>query len=116
MWGSLPVVRVARQYRGRPIELLGQHDADQLVRPGEGGEAQRQVGFAHEGGIETVSAADDEADGRAAVVAPAGQLPSEGGRRHGLAVLVERDPDAFGESGAEGGGLVSLAAFGGRGT
>src|SRR6516165_4574325 len=40
-----PVIGVPAQNRGRTIELLEQHDADELMRPGQGPEGERQVGL-----------------------------------------------------------------------
>ena len=61
------MVGVPAQDRGRAVELFGQHDADELVGPGEGGEAQRQAGGGDEAGVEAVGATDHERNGRLAL-------------------------------------------------
>src|SRR5690606_34922603 len=76
----LPVVRMPRQYRGRPIRLLGQHDADELVRPGGRREAEGEIGAALQLAAVAVGAADHEARGGAPVIAPAAELGGKGPR------------------------------------
>ena len=98
---------MAAQDRRGAVELLRQHDAHQLVRPGEGRKAQGQVGARDEIGIEPVGAADDEADAGPAVVAPVDELLGEAVGVDGFATLVQGDqPDITWEMFMDGARLV----------
>src|SRR5687767_138468 len=102
------MVRVAAEDGRRAVELLREHDADQLMRPGERGKAENQIGFGSERRVEAVGAADDEAHGGAAVVAPARELLGKGAGGDGLAALVEGNNGAVGKRGSQALGFFRL--------
>src|SRR5262249_27148183 len=87
------MIRMSRQNRDGAVELLQQHDAHELVRPGRGAEREHEVGAALELDAESVGAADDEDGGRACGVAPALQRGGERIAVESLAALVERHDD-----------------------
>lgn len=75
----------------RPIHLLQQQHAHELVRVGHTPEAQFLVGAGQNGGRETERATDDEGDDTAAVDGLAVQVRSELLAGPGVAVDGERD-------------------------
>src|SRR5262245_55410488 len=66
-----------RQERSRAVNLLKQHDPDQLVRPGGGAKSQGEAGLVAQRWGEAIGTADDEGRRRAVLGAPGLQLPSE---------------------------------------
>src|SRR5690606_36377691 len=73
------------------VKLLGEHDADKLVRPGEPAKGKDEVGVAMERGIVAIRAADGEDQVLAAGFAEAGNRAGEFFRANILAALVEQD-------------------------
>src|SRR5262249_13109783 len=73
----------------RTIKLLGEHDADELVRPGHGAEGEAEVGACEHGLAEPVRTADRHDDVAFAAIAPAAQAFGEAGAAERRAALVE---------------------------
>lgn len=88
------MIGVTGENRERPIDLLGRHDAHQLVRPGHGTEREDEIGFGAEVGIESVGTADDETDLRHALIAVATELGGKLRSRKTFAALVAGDAPA----------------------
>jgi hypothetical protein len=86
------VIRVPAQDRGHAIDLLQQHDAHELVRPGERTEGELQIGLIGECRREAVRTADHERDVAPAIVPTA----------HFLAVLTSRGYPLLTQSGHAG--------------
>ena len=87
---SVAMIGMPRQNGKRPVELLGRHRPDQLMRPSHGAEADYFVRFAAQGRVEPVGSADRQRIGRdRAVAGPADLLgPLAAGQRR--AALVEQ--------------------------
>ena len=85
------MIGMPSEYALGAIDLLGQQGASQHVRPSEGAEGHHEVGFFAHGVVESVRAADDEANRAHAVVTPAAEAFGEGVASLGAAALVERD-------------------------
>ena len=79
--------------RDGAVELLQQHDAHQLVRPGGAPKASRRVGLLAQARREAVGAADDEDHRRPPVVAPAPEAFGERRAVEAFAALVEHHGD-----------------------
>ena len=71
------MIRVSGQDLLRPVNLFGQHGADQHMRPGLVAQRQQQVGAIPDLTRQPVGATDDEGDCRPAIVAPTAQLIRE---------------------------------------
>src|SRR5262245_45012692 len=83
--GSAAVIGVSRQDGDGSVELLQQHDADELVRPCRRAEGDGEARLVAQRRREAVGGADDEHDGRPVLVAPVLQAGGEGGAAHALA-------------------------------
>src|SRR5262249_41405921 len=86
---SLPMIWVARQDGHRTIKLLGEHDADELVRPGHGAEGEAEVGTRKHRLAEPIGTAYCHDDLAFAAIAPAAQAFGEAGAAERRAALVE---------------------------
>src|ERR1043165_5924031 len=75
------------------VDLLQQHHANQLMRPGRRAKRKLQAGLVAQRGREPIVAADDEDRGRPAVVAPAAEPAGERRAVEAFAALVEDDGD-----------------------
>lgn len=82
---------MAGQDRDRAVKLLGEKHPDDLVRPCQAAEGERQVAFQQQRRIQAVGAADHERGGAGAIVAPLADIGCECLRPGGLAALVEQD-------------------------
>jgi hypothetical protein len=108
------MVRAAGQDGHRPVDLLGEHGADQGVRPGLHAEGEGLVGAGQDVGREAVGAADCQHDLAHAIVAQAGEAGGEGAGGMRLAVLVATDDVSVFQVLQQElalGGLAGLAAF-----
>src|SRR5690625_3036285 len=68
---SVPVVGVALEDGVGAVELLGEEEADQQVRPGHGAEGEQELGPSRNGLVEAIGAADHEDGLSDAFVMPA---------------------------------------------
>ena len=84
------MIRVPGQNRQRAINLLGGHDAHELVRPGHGAEGDDAVGASPKVRVEPVRPADYEESRRHAGIAVAAERLGESLARRRLAALVEK--------------------------
>src|SRR3954469_1065258 len=89
------MIGVARKDADGAVDLLQQHDAHELVRPGDGAEREPHVCLIAETRGKTVVAADDEHGGRAAIVAPTAEPRRQRRAVEALAALVENKGDGL---------------------
>ncbi len=94
---TFPVVGVASDDAGCPVELFGEHRADQHVRPGGAAEGKEQVCAAALGLGETVCGADQEAAFAGSPVTPGLDPLRQRDRRQLFPVFVERNGDRRGQ-------------------
>lgn len=96
------VVGRSREDRGGAVELLGEHDAGEHVRPDHAPEGEPAVGAVAKGRVESVGAADREGEVAAAGVGGAAEKRGEARRVEGVAAFVEGDEEgAGGDRGGE---------------
>src|SRR5262245_48241340 len=90
---SGPVIGVAAQDGRRAIELLGEHDAREAVRQGDGAQRELQVGGSTRRFAQAVGSADENAGGFRAAVASLGQESCESLAAQRLAAHIEGDDE-----------------------
>src|SRR5919202_2494255 len=101
------MIGMTGENRHGPVDLLGQEDAHEEMRPGRGAEGERKRRAAPDQGAVAVGTADQEARGRSPLVAQRRQAAGEARARKVVAALVERDQSgAFGAGGEERRGLL----------
>src|SRR5579885_103882 len=84
------------------IELLGEHAADQEMRPGEAAEGETEIGALQDRGRKAVGAPDEEGEVAGAAVAPGAEALGQGLAGEELARRIERhDPRPLGNGGEE---------------
>ena len=76
-----PMVGPPRLDRGGAVKLFGQHHPYQHVRPDHLAERQRRIRLTAQGRVDPVRAADDKGHVTPPLIAPAGKLLGELGRR-----------------------------------
>ena len=95
-----------------PVQLLGKHHPDELMRPRHFAKSEAKLGFFEKLRAMAVGAADCEDDVARAAVPPAGDPVGKGGARQVLALLVEGDEGAaLAEGGDDRRGLLGLAGL-----
>ena len=113
---SLPVIGMPGEDGHGAIELLGEHDADELMRPGDRAECQAQIGAREDGLAEAIWSADRYEDVGLAAIAPVAQTLSEGGTTERRTMLVERQKHCVARHFAEDRGrFLVLACVGAAG-
>src|SRR5580698_9269088 len=85
------MIRVAGKNGSGAIELLQEHDAHQLMRPGGRAERDLEFGASVEARRKPIGAADDEADGRTIFAAPLTKQRGESRAVEALAALIKND-------------------------
>ena len=112
----LPVIGMPGEDGPGAIELLGEHDADELMRPGDRAECQAQIGAREDGLTKAIRSADRYEDIGFAAIAPVAQALSEGGTAKRRTVLVERQEHRVARHFAEDRGrFLVLACIGAAG-
>ena len=81
----------ACQYRDGAIELFGQHDPNQLVRPDRRAEGQHEIRLRQGSAVMAVSAPDAEDGFARTLIPPAFDLAGELAGGQGLAALIQQD-------------------------
>src|SRR5690348_6759128 len=85
------MIRMVRKDRRGAKQLLGQHRADQQVRPGRWSKGQKQLGIFPLRSAMAVSGTDQESRLALSSIAPLSELFGEPYRRKRLSALIQRD-------------------------
>ncbi len=92
------MIGVVRKDGCRPEQLLGQHCADQKVRPGRRSEADQQIGLGSNLILMPVRGADQKARLALTAIAPGFELPRKLNRGQVLPASDENNLDAVGDA------------------
>src|SRR5262245_23825159 len=90
---SRAMIGVPGENGGGAVELLQEHDANKLMRPGRRAEGNGKACFLPQAGREPVGSADDEYDRRLVLLPPALQAAGESGAAHAFAAGVQDHRD-----------------------
>lgn len=108
--GLLAVVGMTGLNGQGPVDLLGQKDANDLVRPGHRPKSNLEIGTRQEGIPVPIGPANGKDDIRHAIILPGLQLCAEVGAGHGFSVLIQNDDTGIlGNVGIQRRGFLSLA-------
>ncbi len=111
---SIAVVGPAGENGGGAIDLLGEHDPRQGVRPGRRTEGQALGGGGQDLFIEPIGAADGEGEVVGSLVAQPGEKPRKSARGDGAAAFIAGDEADATRAGEDGFAFRRLAGLAGR--
>jgi hypothetical protein len=91
---SEPMIGVSGENRHGTVDLLGRHDARQLMRPGQGTKGEDEIGRGAEIWIEAVRTADNKAQRGDSLIAAFAEIGGEFGAAQIAAGLIAGDEPA----------------------